>query len=193
MKACLAMLCMVSFSAFAADSPEDFHRAVYALHEQQIAQREIRVVEEKGKYEGVAAAGYRYVDTGYYDSVNGLLLSRVRRDAAMPEYVHSVEVYIYENGRLVRDFGSITLPWAPTQPVRTFINLHHYNDKLHSLRQYNFFGQVGYESCKGEWAGKPVRISLDESDINTASTGTPEYKACFDGMSTDWAQFKMPH
>ena len=76
---------------------------------------------------------------------------------------------------------------------RTFINLHYYHGQLHSFRQYDYFGQVGYEFCDGELAGKPVRISLDGSDIVTASISTLEYKACFDGSSTDWAKFKIPH
>jgi len=62
---------------------------------------------------------------------------------------------VYEQGRLVRDFGSISMPWAPLHPVRTFINLHYYHGELHSFRQYDFFGQVGYEFCAGNLAGKP--------------------------------------
>ena len=193
MKPGLVLLGMALLPVVATASPADFHRAVYALHEQQIAQHEIRTEEGKGAYEGAAAARYRYTDTRYFDSASGRLLSNVRRDAAKPEYVHIVEVYIYEKGKLVRDFGSITLPWAPLHPVRTFINLHYYNGQLHSFRQYDYFGQVGYEFCDGELAGKPVRISLDGSDIDAVATATPEYKACFSGMNTDWAQYTRPH
>ena len=193
MKPGLVLLVMALLPVLAAASPADFHRAVYSLHEQQIAQHEIRTEETKGAYEGAAAARYRYTDTRYFDSANGRLLSNVRRDAAKPEYVHTVEVNIYENGKLVRDFGSITLPWAPLHPVRTFINFHQYNGKLHSFRQYDYFGQVGYEFCDGELAGKPIRISLDGSDIDAAATATPEYKACFNGMNMDWAQYTRPH
>lgn len=194
MKAHAALLCMASLPALAAaPSPADFHRALYALHEQQIAQRAIRTEQETGDYEGAAAARYRYVDTRYYDASTGRPLSHVRRDAANPEFVHIVEVNVYENGRLVRDFGSISLPWAPLQPVRTMINLHHYNGGLHSFRQYDFFGQVTYEFCEGKLNGTPVSIALDGSDINAASTGTTTYKSCFDGVSADWAQYRTPH
>lgn len=174
-------------------TPEDFHRAIYALHEQVIAQHQIRTEEERGDYEGAAAAHYQYVDTRYYDVATGHLLSHVRRDADTPENVHTVEVNIYENGKLVRDFGSITMPWAPAHPINTFINLHQYNGPLHSFRQYNIYGDVGYESCTGELAGKRVRISLDEKDINETRAATPEYKACFAGMSTDWESYIKPH
>lgn len=193
MKPSLVLLGMAWLPVLATASPADFHRAVYVLHEQQIAQHQIRTEEAKGAYEGAAAARYRYTDTRYYDAASGRLLSNVRRDAAKPDYVHIVEVYLYEKGKLVRDFGSITLPWAPLHPVRTFINLHYYNGQLHSFRQYDYFGQVGYEFCDGELAGKPVRISLDGSDIDAVATATPEYKACFSGMSTDWAQYTRPH
>lgn len=193
MKIYAALLSMMLLPAFAVASPADFHQAVYSLHEKLIADRKIRTEEEKANYEGAAAKGYRYIETSYYDADNGLLISRVRRDAARPEYIHIAEAYIYENGRLVRDFGSITLPWAPLHPVRTFINLHHYNGALHSLRQYNYEGEVSYESCKGELNGKPVRLSLDSIDIDKATTATPEYQACFDGMSTDWKTYTRLH
>lgn len=193
MKTAIALLCLIAAPAYAAGSLADFHQSLYALHEQQISGRKIRTEEEKASYEGAAAAGYRYVETSYYDADPGVLLSRIRRDAARPEYVHIAEVYLYENGRLVRDFGSITLPWSPLQPVRTFINFHHYNGALHSVRQYDYSGEVSYESCKGDLNGKPIRLSLDSLDIDKATKATSEYQACFNGMNTDWAQYTQPH
>lgn len=171
----------------------DFHRAVYALHQQEIAKFKLKIEEEEGAYAGASGKGFRYVDTRYFDSATGRLVSHVRRDKAKPELIHIVEVNIYENGKLVRDFGSITLPWAPLNPVNTMINLHQYNGELHSFRQYNFDGEVEYEFCGGKLAGAPVRISLDRTDINPTSTATAAYKACFNGMSKDWAQYKNPH
>lgn len=193
MKTAIALLCMFAAPALAAGSLADFHQSLYALHEQQISGQKIRTEEDKASYEGAAAAGYRYVEISYYDADTGVLLSRIRRDAARPEYVHIAEVYLYENGRLVRDFGSITLPWSPLQPVRTFINFHHYNGALHSVRQYDYSGQISYESCKGDLNGKPIRLSLDSLDIDKATQATPDYKACFNGMNTDWAQYTQPH
>jgi len=188
----LGLLCLAA-PTFGASSPADFHRAVYALYEQLSAQHEIRTEEETGRYEGAAAARYRYVDTRYYDVANGHLLARVRRDAADPDLVHIVEVNVYEQGHLDRDFGSISMPWAPLHPVRTFINLHNYTGGLHSFRQYDFFGQVDNEFCEGHLAGKPVRIALDSSDINAESSATPLYKACFDGLRKDWTSYLVPH
>ena len=178
----------------AAPSPADFHRGVSCAA--RAANRSARSVprEATGNYEGVVAARYRYVEKSYYEKASGHLLSRIRRDAALPELIHIAEVNIYDNaGKLVRDFGSVTLPWAPLHPVRTFINLHHYNGALHSFRQHDLIGQVGYEFCEGSFEGKRVRISLDGDDINAASTAGSGYKACFDGMSKDWAQYATPH
>ena len=193
MKILLALLGWITLPAFAAGTQSDFHKDLYALHEQQTNGKKIRIQEEKADYEGAAAAGYRYVETSYYDADSGTLLSRIRRDAVRPENVHIAEVYLYENGKLVRDFGSITLPWSPERPVRTYINFHRYNGALHSVRQYDLTGEVSYESCKGDWNGKPVRLSLDNIDIDKATQAMPEYKACFDGMIADWAQYKQPH
>lgn len=193
MKAFAALLILITSPTWAAENLADFHREVYALHEQLIAGRNLRTEVEQARYEGSAAANFSYIETSYYDADTGLLLARVRRDAKRPEYIHIAEAYIYENGKLVRDFGSISLPWAPLHPARTFINLHRYHGALHSWRQYNFDGDVTYESCKGDWNGKQVKLSLDEIDIDKATKATPEYKACFDGMRTDWKQYKRPH
>ena len=194
MKCCFVLFCLFALPAIAAPDPKDFHRAVYALHEKQIAQREIRIEEETGDYEGAAAARFRYVDTRYYDKASGNLISHIRRDAAMPELIHIAEVNVYDDtGKLVRDFGSVTLPWAPLHPVRTFINLHHHNGGLRSFRQYDLNGEVGYESCEGKLDNKAVRISLDGSDINPTSASGSAYKACFDGLSKDWARYTTPH
>ena len=190
--ALISILAMPTMAVATAD-PQAFHQAVYALHEKQLSQFKIKTEQEEGKYGGAAAARYRYLDTRHYDATSGQLLSHVRRDAAMPEFVHTVEVNIYENGRVVRDFGSLSMPWAPAHPVRTFINLHHYIGQLHSFRQYNFYGDVGYEFCEGTLGGKRVNISLDGSDINAISTATPAYQACFAGMRSDWERYKTPH
>ena len=194
MKICFVLLYLFAVPALAAPNPKDFHRSVYALHEKQIAQREIRIEEENGTYEGAAAARFRYVDTRYYDKASGNLISHVRRDAATPELIHIAEVNVYDDaGKLVRDFGSVTLPWAPMHPVRAFVNLHHYNGGLHSFRQYNLNGDVEYESCAGKLDNKTVRISLDSSDITPEATEKPAYKSCFDGMNKDWAKYASPH
>lgn len=132
--------------AVAAPSGAEFHRAVYALHQQETANRVVKTEVEQGQYEGAAAGSYGYIETRYLDAETGRLISRVRRDAKDPNSIHIAEVNLYdERGKLIRDYGSIALPWSATTPVRTFINLHHYNGELHSFRQYDIDGKVGYE------------------------------------------------
>lgn len=188
----LCALC-VTQAAVAAPSRPDFHRLVYALHEQQLAAHTVRTDEETGTYNGLAAAGYRYRETRYYDLKTGRLLSRIRRDADVPDAIHISEVNIYgANGQLTRDYLSIAPPWKPVHPSNAYLNLHHYNGKLHSFRQFELDGQVNYEFCEGELAGKPVRISLPWEDMSKGATATPEYRACFDGMNKDWKTFITP-
>ena len=53
-------------------------------------------------------------------------------------------------------------------------------------------GPVNYEFCEGELGGKPVQISRPWEDMSKGATPTPEYWACFDGMSQDWKPFITP-
>ena len=191
MLAALAFLMMASFPLFAA-TPKEFRAALISLHQQQTEGKSIRVEIKQGQYEGASAANMRYTDTHYFD-YSDKLISHIQSDADDPRKIHIIEVNIIENGRVIRDFGSISLPWAPDLPIRSMINLHQYNDQLHSFRQYNLDGEVDYEACDGKYAGKPVRLSLDGSDIKPENTSSDLYKACFKGMSTDWKSYTTPH
>jgi hypothetical protein len=195
MKYGIAIVCLcVAQLAGAAPTRPEFHRAVYALHEQQLARHTIRTEETSGEYQGVAAAGYRYFITSYFDAKTGRLLSRIQRDARLPEAIHIAEVNVYDaDGRLIRDFFSSAPPWRPVHPSHAYINLHNHNGRLHSFRQHELEGQVNYEFCEGEFEGKPVRIATDWSGIDEKTRASPEYRACFDGMSRDWARYTTPH
>lgn len=183
----------VAQSSLAAPSRPEFHRLTYALHEKQVAQSTVRTTVETGKYNGMAAEGYTYQITSYFDAKTGKLLSKVQRDAALPEAIHITEVNIYDNqGRIVRDYVSIAPPWKPAYPSHAYLNWHHYSNALHSFRQFELDGQVNYEFCEGELNGKPVRISLPWDDMNKATTSTTEYQACFGGMSPDWKPYLTP-
>lgn len=195
MKHWLAILSIcASQMAIAAPSRPEFHRAVYDLHTQQLARYTVRTEETTGKYEGVAAAGYRYRITSYYDAPTGRLLSRIQRDATLPEAIHIAEVNVYDaEGKVVRDYFSSAPPWRPQHPSHAYINLHHHNGGLHSFRQFELDGQVNYESCEGTLDGKPVRIAGDGGGTDAITSTSPEYRACFDGMSADWARYASPH
>lgn len=181
-------------AAAAVPSRPDFHHVVYVLTERQIAGRAVRTTEETGSYDGAAAKDCRYRITSHYDADTGKLLSRIERNADLPEAIHIAEVNIYDaDGRVVRDFFSSAPPWKPIHPSHAYINLHHYNGKLHSFRQFELDGRVNYEFCEGELGGNKVRISLDWTEINEKTAATPAYKACFDGMGNDWEPYLNPH
>lgn len=181
-------------AVLAAPTPQEFHRAVYALHLQQTAGQAIRTEEETGEYQGVSGRGFRYRITRYYDAASGRLLSRLQRDAVVEEAIHIAEVNVYDaDGRLVRDYFSSAPPWRPAFPSHTYINLHHYNGPLHSFRQFELGGRVNYEFCEGRLDGHRVHIALDGSDIDAAARSARDYRACFDGMRADWARYLVPH
>ena len=193
--AALQFLLLFPGASYAApiDAPK-FHRELYKLHQQTIKGKTLRLEETEGQYQGSAAGSYGFKDTRYIDAVSGRLLSHVIRDRDRPDAIHIVEVNIYdESGRIVRDFGSVTLPTAPERPIRTFINFHQYNKGLHSFRQFDYDGEITYESCRGMLGNSKVNISLDGLDINLAVMSKPEYKACFEGIKTDWANYAVPH
>jgi len=189
----IALLSPYISVAASIDTPK-FHQALYELHLQTTKGKQLRLEETAGQYQGSAAGQYRFKDTKYFDASNNRLLSHVIRDSDKPDAIHIVEINIYDDaGRVVRDFGSITLPTAPTWPTRTFINFHQYNKELHSFRQFDGDGEVTYESCTGKYENRKINISLDGLDIKPASTSSAEYKACFDGIKSDWASYAIPH
>lgn len=180
-------------AVLAAPTPQEFHRAVYALHLQQTAGQAIRTEEETGEYQGVAGRGFRYRVTRYYDAASGRLLSRLQRDATVEDAIHIAEVNVYDaDGRLLRDYLSSAPPWRPAFPTHTYVNLHHYNGQLHSFRQFELDGRVNYEACQGQFDGHIVRIAHDVADRPAAILATPAYRACFDGLRNDWAVYVHP-
>ncbi len=160
-----------------------FASKTYELHQRQIAGRTIRQTQVVDQYNGTAARGYAYTETSYYDAQTGLLLSRVRVDRDRPKILHIVEVFIHdEQGRVIRDYAAIYLPWSQNAPMRTTINVHQYNRDLHAYRQFNASGVRVYEQCKGMHAGARVDISLEQQDIGPDTTASDAYRTCFEGV-----------
>jgi hypothetical protein len=171
-----------------------FAAKVYDLHLRQIAGRETRQTEVTGEYGGTAAHGYTYKETSYHDARTGLLLSRVRVDRDRPKVLHQVEVFIHDpQGRVIRDFASIYLPWAHNAPVRTLINVHQYNNGLHAYRQFDASGNRLFEQCKGRHAGTRVEISLEQQEIGPHTTASDAYQSCFAGVQETVGVYLVPH
>lgn len=164
-----------------ADSWPEFRGKVIALHEKLIKEKPVRV--EKGDvlpFEGEAAKGFSYQDFRYFDQADGRLISYVRRSPSTSTHVYEVEVYIYgDDGRLIRDYGVITLPWQLEHPARTYINLHDYPGGLRVFRQFDANGDFYYEACEGLLDGKKVALYLESIDVGPKLRATPLYQACF--------------
>lgn len=181
-------------SLAASIDPVKFKQALFELHQQQVKDKQLRLEETEGQYNGKAAERYHYRDTKYYEVGSTRLLSHIRSDADSPETLHIIEIYVYDNtGRVVRDFASVSLPTSPAYPARTLLNFHRYNGELHSFRQFNEFGDVTYEDCAGLLKNRRLKLALDAADIKPAVTATLEYKACFDGMETEWGAYAIPY
>ena len=160
-----------------------FATNIYNLHMQRIAGKEVNQTEAMGEYGGLAAKGIFYKETSYHDARTGLLLSRIRVDRDKPEILHIAEVFIHDGqGRLIRDFAALYLPWSQNAPMQTMINVHHHTPYLHAYRQFDASGERIYEQCKGTASGVKVDISLEQQEINARTTVSDAYRACFAGV-----------
>lgn len=173
-----------------------FSDRLIALHRKQINRHRIYEEQRIGGYHGAYFNDPDYYrEVSYFDATSRRLLSRVRWIRDEPRKVHTIEVYVYAaNGRLERDYLAAYLPWGRKAPVQTLVNLHGYNRKLHSFRQFDASGQLIAEQCGGELNGVAIDISLDDYEIpRRAEEKSPSYRACFDAVGLSAARFiKQP-
>jgi hypothetical protein len=170
-----------------------FVQGLHALHQKQISTREIDVHEEELRYGGEAAREYFYHEQRFRERGSQRELSRIRRDKDHPERLHLIEVNVYDNGRVVRDYGAIFLPWAQAAPIRTFINLHAYRNGLHAFRQFDASGDLIYEQCQGEWQGQRVWVDITEPKVNPNRPASEIDRACFAALPRQAGAYLTPH
>jgi hypothetical protein len=173
-----------------------FADELLALHRQIVSETEVRTTEKTGGY-------YRqpkfYKEVRYFDKKSGRLLSMVQWETEHPDRVHSMEVYIYDSrGKVIRDYGVSYLVDGRQAPMQTLINFHGYSGQLHAFRQFDASNNRIYENCSGSDNGKPVSISLGESDIlefedmpKSVMTSS-SYKKCFRGIATTARDYLTP-
>lgn len=164
-----------------------FFKQVYALHKKQIKGHKIRTI--------TGIDGYRddlkfYKEVQFFDANSGQHLSTIQWERRKPYLLHTVLVNVYsKQGKLLREYISAYLPVHRAAPVQTLVNFHASNGKLKAFRQFDASGYLTYESCKGQYRGKKVDISLDEDDLYDAEkepghvVHTASYKACFAGVA----------
>ena len=161
-----------------------FAEQVVALNTQRLADRQIKQSEEVERYGGEMGKKYTYREITYVDASSGQLLGRMRWNQKKSDEVQMAEVYVYdEQGRLLRDYAFMYLPWARGAPIRTFVNLHSHENGLHAYRQFDASGTRTYEHCEGEQNGRRVRLSISEERIGGEEVQTEEYRVCFAGLS----------
>lgn len=171
-----------------------FAESLVDLHKQVIAGRQIRTSVLTGGYGGEFAKGFSYREVSYHDAESKQLLSRIRLGENKPEKIHMIDVFIYDNaGRVIRDYSALYLPWSRHAPVRTFINLHQYDEKLHGFRQFDASGNLLYEQCRGKFAGHNVDLSLEDHQIKPQITASKDYQACFGKLPDTAEKYLIPN
>jgi hypothetical protein len=163
---------------------------LYDLHQAQVRQRNIRVVERVGGYAGHPEF---YREQKFLDAANGRLLSLIQWEkharTQTREAIHSIEIYVYDaEGRVLRDYLASYLPEARAAPIQALLNLHAYPQReLHAFRQFDASGARVYETCRGRYRGQTVDFGLEEDNLGpiTSPKGklTPAlYQECFSGL-----------
>lgn len=174
-----------------------FFDSLVKLHDWNQQQFDIRQTSSKAGYAGQPEF---YREVQYHDKKSARLLSKVQWVKAKTDTIHTIEIFIYdEQGRVIRDYLAAYLPVHRNAPIQTLINFHHYNDELHSFRQFDASGNHIYEQCRGKFFNEPVMISTDEDDFDTAygdeagQTSMETYLACFEMLPKQAGRFKEPY
>lgn len=173
-----------------------FAEAVYALHQRQLAGREVRTESHIGGYAGLPDY---YKEVSYYDAHSGHLLSRIQWEQENPGQVHVIEVFVRDaKGRVIRDYTAGFLPFYRNAPNQTLISLHNYRGDLHAFRTFDASGDRIFERCEGTFAGKPVALMLDEDALIEAEDDADSilhsavYRACFKGVAKTVESYLEP-
>ncbi len=167
-----------------------FTDSLYKIHQQQLKQYNIKSTSITGGYPD--NKDY-YIETRYFNKKNNQLLSVIQWEKENKNNIHSIEIYKYDdNDRVIRDYLSAYLPKYRNAPIQTLINIHYYNDQLHSFRQYDASGYLIYEQCKGKFFNEKILLSIDEDEFNSDIIDSEEYLACFNNTSSTVGKYINP-
>jgi hypothetical protein len=171
-----------------------FSGKMLELHKQLIDRQPVTRESSVGGYTGefFNDPDY-YVEEIYRREGTNLVVSKVQWEKDHPGNVHTMELYRYdENNRVSRDYLVAYLPWGRNAPIQALVNLHSYNEGLHSFRQFDASGELVYEHCKGSLNGKPVELSLEAHEIHPPRTAQEDYRACFSGLQQQAGRYLSP-
>ena len=170
---------------------------IYALHQQLIVDKDVRVEKRRGGYATVK--DWYYLEEKYFDKKTGKLISQLQWDGLVENKLHTIEVYVRDDdGRVIRDYVAAYLPDDHNAPTQTLITLHRYNGNLHAFRSFDASGYRVVERCEGNYKGTPVNFILDEDEIaelqyeKDSVMQSAEYAACFGDLQTEAGIYLIP-
>lgn len=177
----------------------NFVSELYQLHLAQTKEVPIKTTEIIGGYGGGFANKEFYREISYFNKDNNNLISKIQWEIKRPNTIHTIEVFLYDKRNNVKtDFYARFLPYARNAPVQTLINIHNYNDDLHSFRQFDASGELIYETCRGSFFDKKVNLHLDNEEIfdfrnnNSDEFINETYAACFLNVAKTATSYLLP-
>lgn len=177
----------------------NFVAELYELHISQTKEIPVTTTEITGGYGGGFANKTFYREISYFNKNTRKLISKIQWETNQPNTIHAIEVFLYNNqGQVKTDFYARYLPYARNAPVQTLINLHNYNDNLHSFRQFDANGELIYETCRGQFFDKKINLHLDNEEILDFRTNSSDeflneaYAACFLNVAKEASAYLSP-
>ena len=177
----------------------NFVTELYHLHLSETKKVDIKTKETIGGYGGAFSDKQFYREISYYNKENNRLISKIQWEAKKPNTIHTIEIFLYDDkGQVKTDFYARFLPYARNAPVQTLINVHNYNDKLHSFRQFDANGELIYETCRGKYFDQKINLHLDNEEIsdfrNTVQDDftSETYSACFLNVAKTASEYLRP-
>jgi len=157
-----------------------FFQELVTLQQREHARYELRVEQRSGEYGGEMAKGYGFVERRYFDQASGTQVSLELRDRDHPDRLQRLEVAVLDaDGAVTREYSATYLPWARNAPIVTTVNFHHRGGGVAAFRQFDASGALQYEQCNGQFAGRPVALSLEYPEIRPPVTQSAVYAHCF--------------
>lgn len=177
----------------------NFVTELYQLHLSKIKKVPIKTSEITGGYGGGFANKNFYREISYFNKDTNKLISKIQWEVNRPDTIHTIEVFLYDaQGKVKTDFYARYLPYARNAPIQTLINLHNYNDNLHSFRQFDANGELIYETCRGQFFDKEINFHLDNEEISDFRINNSDewlnevYSACFLNVAKTASAFLSP-
>jgi len=172
-----------------------FANDLYKLHKKNIANKKITIKSKKGGY---ATNKVFYLEKEFFDE-QGKLLSRISWEIEKPEYIHVIEIFIYnDNGQVIRDYSAAYLPIYRNAPTQTLISLHRYNQGLHAFRSFDASDDRILERCEGKYNKKEISFMLDEDELyaligdEKGMMYSADYELCFGDLQETAGKYLNP-